>query len=453
MRILHTSDWHLGQHFYGKTRAAEHKKFLAWLLEQVKEHQIDAIIVAGDVFDTGVPPSYAREMYFDFISACHQINCQLIVLAGNHDSPAMLGESKQVLSRLSTRVIPLASTELSEQVFVLSAASNSSKHDDSNTGSNEDNEEKTPQAVICGIPFIRPRDIVTSQAGESAADKQHQLQNAITRHYQTLYEYAETLANEHTPALPIIATGHLTAVGASTSDSVREIYIGTLEAFPAQDFPPADYIALGHIHQAQKVAKSEFIRYCGSPIPLSFDEVKQDKTVVLVDFSKNEKTPEITDIIVPRFQAMQMLKTNLDDVVTAVENSVTNFPDGETLWLDIEINSHDYIQDTTARITELIKTLPVEVLVVRRSKKARSTMPSQQKKITLNELSLEDVFTTRLEQEQWEENSERKTKVSELFQTIVSEVQHEKVLHENTVDNVIAETSAEAVAETVGKKS
>ena len=417
MRILHTSDWHLGQHFYGKTRAAEHKKFLDWLLVQVKTHQIDAIIVAGDIFDTGVPPSYAREMYFDFISACHQISCQLIVLAGNHDSPAMLGESKQVLSRLSTRVIPCASTELSEQVFVLSGHSNKAIN----------------QAVICGIPFIRPRDLVTSQAGDSAADKQKQLQNAISEHYQTLYEHAQTLANEHNPALPIIATGHLTAVGASTSDSVREIYIGTLEAFPAQAFPPADYIALGHIHQAQKVAKSEVIRYCGSPIPLSFDEVKQDKTVVLVDFSDAEHSnadaqtsPQITDIIVPRFQAMQMLKTNLDDVLQAVETSVEALPEGETLWLDIEIDSHDYIQDTTARITELIKTLPVEVLVVRRSKKARSTMPAQQKKITLNELSVEDVFNSRLEQENWEGNTERKTQVSGLFQSIVNDIHHQQ---------------------------
>ena len=105
MRIIHTSDWHLGQYFYGKSRANEHQQFLTWLLTQVTEHQIDAIIVAGDIFDTSTPPSYAREMYFEFIAKLQGTNCQLIILAGNHDSVAMLAESKTVLASLSTRVI------------------------------------------------------------------------------------------------------------------------------------------------------------------------------------------------------------------------------------------------------------------------------------------------------------------------------------------------------------
>lgn len=406
MRIIHTSDWHLGQHFYGKTRASEHKKFLAWLLDQVDNYAVDAIIVAGDVFDTGVPPSYAREMYFDFVSRCHQIGCQLIVLAGNHDSPTMLGESKQVLSRLSTRVIPCVSQEISDQVFILSG--------------------KNSQAVICGIPFIRPRDLVSSQAGESAADKQANLQSAISQHYQTLYEHAQQLAKQHNPPLPIIATGHLTAVGASVSDSVREIYIGTLEAFPAQAFPPADYIALGHIHQAQKVAKSDVIRYCGSPIPLSFDEVKQDKKLLMVDFlaeaSSTKPQTQVQEIVIPRFQALKMLKTALDSVHQAVEAMVTELPVNEILWLDIEIESHDYLQDITSRITNMVKALPVEVLVVRRSKKSRSLMPAQQKKVTLNELSLDEVFDARLALENWENNENRKSQITDLFKILAQEV-------------------------------
>jgi len=90
MRIIHTSDWHLGQYFYGKSRANEHQQFLHWLLAQVKEHNINAIIVAGDIFDTATPPSYARQMYFNFISELQYLDCQLIVLAGNHDSVSML---------------------------------------------------------------------------------------------------------------------------------------------------------------------------------------------------------------------------------------------------------------------------------------------------------------------------------------------------------------------------
>ena len=259
MRILHSSDWHLGQHFMGKTRQAEHQAFLAWLIEQVQAQQVDAVLVAGDIFDTGAPPSYARELYNHFIVELRQSGAELLVLGGNHDSVAMLGESKTLLAQLNTRVIPSVCAELEEQVLVL--------HD--RTGQ--------PGAILCAIPFIRPRDVLFSQAGESAQTKQQNLQSAIQQHYQQLYARALAKRDALGGQLPIIATGHLTTVGASASESVREIYVGSLEAFPTSAFPPAAYIALGHIHRPQKVGGLEHIRYCGSPIPLSFDEAKQQK--------------------------------------------------------------------------------------------------------------------------------------------------------------------------------
>jgi exonuclease SbcD len=130
-------------------------------------------------------------------------------------------------------------------------------------------------AVLCAIPFIRARDVQQSVAGQSSDEKQLSLQAGIFQHYQMLYQRAlDTRMALGLPQLPIIVTGHLTTVGASASESVREIYVGTLEAFPTSAFPPADYIALGHIHRPQKVGGFEHIRYCGSPIPLSFDEAK-----------------------------------------------------------------------------------------------------------------------------------------------------------------------------------
>ncbi len=103
MRLLHTSDWHLGQNFYSKSRAAEHDAFLTWLLDRAQEHEVDAIIVAGDIFDTGSPPSYARELYNRFVVQLQQTGCRLVVLAGNHDSVAMLNESRDILAFLHHR--------------------------------------------------------------------------------------------------------------------------------------------------------------------------------------------------------------------------------------------------------------------------------------------------------------------------------------------------------------
>ena len=469
MRIIHTSDWHLGQYFYGKSRAKEHQQFLTWLLAQVEKHNVDAVIVAGDIFDTGTPPSYAREMYFDFVVNMHKLQCTLVVLAGNHDSVAMLSESKSLLSHLSTQVIPCAhSIDFTDFTDISEDLKRSQSFIDEQVFYLRDKQGK-PKVVLCAIPYIRPRDVIKSQAGQSSTDKQQSLQQAISAHYQQLYIHAKTLAETPKSAtLPIIATGHLTTVGVSVSESVRDIYIGTLEAFPANAFPSVDYIALGHIHRAQKVAKTEHIRYCGSPIPLSFDEAKDhveqggdsQKSVFLVEFLQNEDVNidaerqvknstentslNVTPLFIPCFQPMAVIKTSFDNIAATVqdlidkslEKSAGNFfnpSEGspvEKMWLDIEIESADYLQDIQARIDQLLAAFPVEVLLVRRSKKARQLMPHNQKKITLDELTLEDVFNERLNKETWQttDELERKTRLTTLFKKAVEEVKSESPL-------------------------
>ena len=116
MRILHTSDWHLGQFFINKSRADEHQKFILWLLEQVEKQAIDAVIIAGDVFDTGTPPSYARELYNQFVIGMHGLGCQLVILAGNHDSVSTLNESKNILAQLNTQVVASVNPKSEEPV-------------------------------------------------------------------------------------------------------------------------------------------------------------------------------------------------------------------------------------------------------------------------------------------------------------------------------------------------
>ncbi|WP_145513475.1 exonuclease subunit SbcD [Yersinia massiliensis] len=375
MRIIHTSDWHLGQHFFTKSRAAEHQAFLHWLIKQIEENQVDALIVAGDIFDTGSPPSYARELYNRFVVDIQVTGCQLVVLGGNHDSVSTLNESRGLLSYLNTTVISSASSQLEQQVITLK------------------NRQQEPAALLCAVPFLRPRDLVTSQAGESGGQKQLALQEAIANHYQALYQQAVELRSKLSLAIPIIATGHLTTVGVTTSDSVREIYIGTLDAFPAQAFPPADYIALGHIHRAQQVAKTEHIRYSGSPIALSFDELGKEKSVYLVEFTQQILT-SVTPLIIPQFQPMQLIKGDLQQI----EQQLTQFADhqGLPVWLDIEVATQDYLTDIQRRIQALAADLPVEVVLLRRSKEQRNNLIERQEKETLNELSVTEVFERRL---------------------------------------------------------
>ncbi|MDU6925413.1 exonuclease subunit SbcD [Franconibacter helveticus] len=403
MRILHTSDWHLGQNFYTKSRAAEHQAFLDWLLKAAVEHEVDAIIVAGDIFDTGSPPSYARELYNRFVVNLQATQCQLIVLAGNHDSVATLNESRELLACLNTRVIASAQQDPASQALLLNRRDGS------------------PGAVLCPIPFLRPRDILRSRSGQSGSEKQQQLLEAITQHYEACYNAACALRGEQT--LPVIATGHLTTVGVTKSDAVRDIYIGTLDAFPAHLFPAADYIALGHIHRAQKVAASEHIRYSGSPIALSFDETGKEKSVFLVEFTEG-KLRDVTALPVPVSQPLAVIKGTLEEIARALEQW-RDAPAEPKVWLDIEIATEQFLHDMQRQITRLTEDLPVEVVLLRRSRELREKSLGTLQTETLSELGVEEVFERRLQQEALEEEEARRLRT--LFaQTLESLHQEEE---------------------------
>ena len=402
MRLLHTSDWHLGQHFMGKSRQAEHQALIDWLLVQVNEHAVDAVLIAGDIFDTGTPPSYARELYSQLVVRLHAAGVALLLLGGNHDSVATLNESRALLACLSSTVIA-AADDTATQVQVLPRR------------------DGTPACIVCAIPFIRPRDVLQSQAGQSAEDKQQSLQAAIQGHYHKVFAAASArqvkLAAQLGQTLPIIATGHLTTVGASTSESVREIYVGSLEAFPTSAFPPVDYIALGHIHQPQKVGGLEHIRYSGSPIPLSFDEAKQQKEVLLVDLDARG-LQTITPLLVPRFQALVAVSGNLTTLAGAIGAAAAQGTRQLPAWLEVTVADDDYLADLPARIEALTEGWPVEVLRIRRQRGNTSAQLTAEATETLDELSPHDVFARRLAQEELSEDLQ--LALNERYRTIVT---------------------------------
>ncbi|NOH95802.1 exonuclease subunit SbcD [Vibrio sp. 99-70-13A1] len=405
MRILHTSDWHFGQNFFTKSRKNEHQLFIQWLLKQVTAFDINAVIVAGDVFDTGAPPSYAREMYNQFVVDLNQLGCQLVVLGGNHDSVSTLNESKQLLACLNTHVIANTSDDLDSQIIPLM------------------NKDKVG-AYLCAVPFVRARDVVSSQAGESGADKQQALGQAISQHYHSLYDHANEMRQSNQLSIPIVATGHLTALGVTTSESVRDIYIGTLDGFDAKGFPPADYIALGHIHRPQIVAKKQHIRYSGSPIPLSFDELKSEKQVVMVEFEA-DKVSVIETISVPRFQAMESVKGDLQEVESKLKELATDYSE-ENVWVSVEVKVQDYLSDLQNRIQDMVEGTNIEVLQLRRARENYSASLSQQNNETLAELTPFDVFSKRLELEvfEGEDQQNRKERITQTFKQIVSDIEH-----------------------------
>ncbi|WP_321878108.1 exonuclease subunit SbcD [Paraburkholderia bannensis] len=384
MRILHTSDWHLGQNFMGKSRQAEHRQLIDWLVAQVDTHAVDAVLIAGDIFDTGTPPSYARELYSDLVVKLHAAGVALLLLGGNHDSVATLRESSALLERLSARVVPHADAP-EAQVRVLPRRG-----------------QAKPGCVVCAVPFIRARDVMQSEFGQSAEQKQQNLQLAIQAYYQAVFVAADAqrkaLEAELGHPVPLIATGHLTTVGASASESVREIYVGALEAFPTSAFPPVDYIALGHIHRPQKVGGLAHIRYSGSPIALSFDEAMQQKEMLLVELGE-AGLASVTPLPVPVFQPMVALKGNLKTLPDAFANAAKDALPERPVWIEVTVADDDYLADLPARIQTLTEGLPVEVLRIRRERGNSQAQLSADAGVTLDELDPLDVFARRLAHE------------------------------------------------------
>ena len=360
MRLLHTSDWHLGQSFMNHSREREHTALIDWLLEQVQVQQVDAVLIAGDIFDTGTPPSYARALYYRLIAELHRLNVALLLLGGNHDSVSVLGESLPLLQHLQTTVIASTGSAAQHLVTLPQRASGQ------------------PGCIVCALPFIRPRDVLHSQAGQSAQDKQRSLQAAIQDTYAQVYAAAQARQAAHLQAhgvrLPIVATGHLTTVGASTNESVREIYVGALEAFPTTAFPPADYIALG------------------------FDEARQTKEVLLVELGADGLS-SVTPLPTPVCQALVSASGNLASLPATLRALAAQGTAEHPAWLEVTVQDDDYLPDLAPRIEAMVQDLPLEVLRVKRQRGTATPGLWAEDAASLHELSPREVFARRLAQE------------------------------------------------------
>ena len=379
MKILHTSDWHIGQKFMGKSREEEHKAFLSWLYETIKKENIDVLIVAGDIFDTGNPPNYALELYYNFLKELFSIkNLYVIITAGNHDSISTLKASKQLLEYMNVHVITSGEENENELIPIY--------------------KEDKLQGVVCAVPFLRDSVVRKAISGQTISQKESSLNDGIKQHYIDVYEKAITLTKENN--LPIIATGHLTTVGSRTSESERDIYIGgTLDI--GSDFLGKyfDYVALGHLHINQSVGCNH-VRYSGSPIPLSFSEANQRKRVNIVEFSNVEdKTKiEVKEIEIPQYRKLQVLKGNLE----SVKNELKQIED-KTTWCEIHLNDENPMFANQA-LREYAQEQELIILAIKIDKSEQKLEASELKVTSLDELVPQDVFKRRLEIEELEDD-------------------------------------------------
>jgi exonuclease SbcD len=284
VRLLHTSDWHLGHLLHDVPRDEEHDVFLRWLLDTIAAEDVDALVVAGDVFETANPGAQAQRTYYEFLARARRRfpDLTIIIIAGNHDSAARLDAVDPVLRPQNVRV-----------VGALPRRQNGTLDPDRLLVPVRDRRGRVAAWVVA-VPFLRDADL--PPGGELA--------ESVRRVYAEAIQAARA---RREPDQAIVATGHLYMTGGLTSDlSERKIQSGNQHAVPADVFPPdIAYAALGHLHLAQAVGGRNEVRYSGSPIPLSLAEARYQHQVVLVEL-EGERATAVRPIPVPR--AVELLR-------------------------------------------------------------------------------------------------------------------------------------------------
>jgi exonuclease SbcD len=324
LRLVHTSDWHLGHQLHGVDREPEHRAFLAWLAQLLEAEQADALLVTGDVFDASNPPAAASALFYGFLAQVWSRlpRLQVVVIGGNHDSASRLEASDPLLRALGRLHVVGALPREGHAVRAERALVHVASADGSEA------------AWIAAVPFLRAADVRPDEAGDDATSE------GVRRIYREVIHAAEARRSQ---GEAIVATGHLYLLdGLASSRSERPLFGGNLRAVPADVFAPSvTYAALGHLHRPQSLDGGR-IRYAGSVLPLAFDEVDYPHQVVIVEIAGGALRGA-RPVRIPRFRELVRLPATgplpLDKVLPLLRALPArgDLPDEELPLLEVQV--------------------------------------------------------------------------------------------------------------------
>lgn len=304
MKILHTADWHIGQLFHEYDRTYEHQQFLNWLVQTLETEQIDVLLISGDIFDISNPSASSIKMFYSFLNRATKANpdLQIIITAGNHDSASRLEAPKPLLESSNVHIIGLVEKDVEGNVDYQKLLV--PIHDAS----------KNVKIWCLAVPFLRMGDYPT------ILNCVNPYTEGVTTLYKEAFEYASLKKQD---GQTIIAMGHLHTHHAEISDldKTERLIMGGVECIPATAFhQDIKYVALGHIHKAQRIGGKEHIRYSGSPLPMSFSELNYKHQVVVVEL--DNEISNLKSIEIPLFVSLQRIPLTslpLHEVIALLE--------------------------------------------------------------------------------------------------------------------------------------
>ncbi|EGV44500.2 exonuclease subunit SbcD [Bizionia argentinensis JUB59] len=382
MKILHTSDWHIGKQLHKIDLSEDLDLFFHWLLNTIKNEKIDLLLVSGDVFDQANPSQAALKQYYSFLKRMIGSGCKILITGGNHDSAAVLNAPKELLNFLDINVVGGASDSISELFFEYSVG--------------EEN------VVVAAVPFLRDKDIRKSAPGESYTDKIEQIRDGIKNYFANINRYyLESFQGDF-----FIVMGHLYVQGAHVSESMRDIQIGNQAGVNGSIFgDEPDYVALGHIHKPYAVSESRNIYYSGSPICLSFSEKEEEKLVNIITVSG--KNTDIEILPIPKFRDLVAFKGTLEEVKTQLSNYIQNT--GLVSLAEIIVNEPNENIQIRQDLDELLDSQENENLKIIKSKlnfinKVRGASEAFEPGISVADVTPMEMFEKRLELDGNQEN-------------------------------------------------
>ena len=399
MKILHTADWHLGHRLHENSQLEEQTLFLKWIENYINDEKIDVLLISGDIFDSASPSNQSMKMYYNFLMKLKGTACKsVIITGGNHDSAGILNAPKELLEALSIKVVGKATENIKDEVFEIDI-----------------NNEKV---IIAAVPYLRDGDIRRAVAGESFENLTDKYKTALINHYQAAAEQCKSI---NTNNAPVIAMGHLFAVGGTISDSEQNIYVGTLGHIGAADFPMYfDYIALGHLHRPQVIGGNEKVRYSGSPNILSFSEVNYDKKVLVLTVEDNEIT-NVKDAVVPCYRNFYRITGNMTECMEQFPNLISNSYE-LTPWVEIMLKENHSIN--TDALKKEVEKYSFEILKIALKKQQTNIGIEELLKNTksIKELLPRDVF--KLKCKEMGVNLDEKSQVLDAFNEILQAVKN-----------------------------
>lgn len=319
MRILHTSDWHLGRRIDQHSLAEPHEKFLSWLTDELlPKEKPDLIVIAGDIYDRAIPPTDAIELFEDTLSKIRDLKIKTLITSGNHDSRIRLGTNTRFME--SSGLYFRTRLNQVDMPIVI-------EHDEI-------------MLLAYGIPYVEP-DVDTGEAGHQwnvAATQTDVLQEAM----RLINLDVEARKKKTTKSVKVTVASHAFVMGASGSDSERNIKVGGLGQADAAVFEGADYVAMGHLHGPKhniKTVGSTILRYSGSPIPFSFSERDHLKQVLLLTIDEkgvDQKSIEVCEV--PQSRKMSQFEGTLSELTSS------KFPATDN-WVKIVLTDKKILDD------------------------------------------------------------------------------------------------------------